>query len=219
MFGHGDQRVDAVVVLRAIHVEPQRFAIGREGMAVGAGRDPFHHHAAVGLVEVAQPPFDQPDGLGRQRRDYAFVALIGHQRHIAIEDRRAGRVSGSFDVSPVRWRPAAPGHRRRKPLIAMVAGDSTDRFLMACPECGIGRPGMRGGLLRGQLGRLVVGRNRFRIDLANAHRLRRPTSHGCRERRPETRCRSSTRRHRPRYRARERWVGVISGGNQEPSAG
>ena len=58
-FCDGGQRVQALVVLRTVHVKAQRLAVGRERVAVGAGVQIGHHDVAGGLGHVADTPGDQ----------------------------------------------------------------------------------------------------------------------------------------------------------------
>ena len=143
-------------------------------MAVGAGLDLLHDHAAARLVEIAQSPLDQANRLGGQGLDHTFGALVGHQRHVAIEDGGPGWVSGSLNSY------LAARHRLFRVLVAKALakandGDGRRRFdgtsLYRRPRLGIRRPCMRGGLLRGQLGKFVVVRNSFRIDFPDLHPL------------------------------------------------
>ena len=51
-----DQRVEALVVLRPVHVHAHGLAVERKGMAIGAGGHVGQHHAAARFGDVAQSP-------------------------------------------------------------------------------------------------------------------------------------------------------------------
>ena len=164
---HGDQGVQALVVLRAVDVHAQRLAVAREGVAVGAGVDAVHQQTAAGSPTSRRRQAISGIALGGQRLDHALLGLRRHQRHVAIEDRRAHRIGGGPD-----------GHltlRDRTPRAIRVAGDSQGRdgsrraLLDSAPRLGVRAPGTRGCLLRRQLGRLVSGRDAAWINRAEAH--------------------------------------------------
>ena len=60
----GGDGIQALVVLRAVEVDSHGFAVGGEGMAVGAGVHAFEHHLAARFGDIAQPPGDQRYGRG-----------------------------------------------------------------------------------------------------------------------------------------------------------
>ena len=132
--------------------------------------DAFHQQMAAALPDVSQSPGNQRDRAGRQRLDHALLRLCGHQRNISIEDRRAHWIGG---------RPYAHlSARHRTPRIALhVPGDpqGSCRRHRALPDRAprllVRPPGTRRRLFRGQLGRLIGGRNAPRIDRPHPHTL------------------------------------------------
>ena len=161
----GGERVHALVVLRAVHVHAHGLAVAREGVAIGAGVHALDHHAAAGLADIAQAPGDQGNRGRRERLDDALLGLGGHQRHVAIEDRRAHRVGRRLDAD------LAGGHLLALELASDFHRDGGgDRApLDLAPEVDGRTPGARGGLFGRELGRLIGGGEAARVDLADLH--------------------------------------------------
>ena len=139
-----DDGVQALVVQRPIHVQAQGLAVGRKGMAVGAGVQSFHQQATLLFGDVAQPPGDQRNGLRGQRLDHAFLVLGRHERHVPIEDGRPNRILRGSDGDL-----SARGHVIRTG--AMPGDDDRGGALHRVlfegdPRCKVRRPGMRSSL-------------------------------------------------------------------------
>ena len=64
-------------------------------MAIEAGRHISEDSVALRIADVAKPPVDQVNGIGRQWLHSAVGIGRGHERHIAIEDGGAHWVSRS----------------------------------------------------------------------------------------------------------------------------
>jgi hypothetical protein len=161
------QSVNPLVVLRAVDVQPQRFSIGRKGMAVGAGGEVFHHDLALGLSNTAQPPLDEADGAFGQRADHASLADAWDQRYVAIEDRRAHGIFRGLEV----------GLALRDRLGCALIRESADRqrgwpphrlSLDRRPRFGIRLPRMGRSLGRSQPRKFVLRRDALRVDFADA---------------------------------------------------
>ena len=162
------ERVEALVVLRAVEVHAERLAVARERVAVGAGVHAGEQHAARGLAtrcaaaRRSAGPCSVASGLMTP-----FFARRRHERHVAVEDRRADRVLRGADAHLARARrrvrPArgsTPRERDRR------RGRRPSGALIAAHVAGVRLPGARRGLLRRQLRQLVRLADRARVDLA-----------------------------------------------------
>ena len=175
----GGQDVEPFVVGGAVQVHPQSLAVAGKGMAVGAGMNSRKKHTAAGVADIAQPPGDQWDGVGSQRFDYPLLKFGGHERHIAVEDRRPHRVLGGLEhhVAARNGRRGAGAYSsRNRHGCRMLTGVLLHRV----PGDVIGLPSPCRSLLGCQLRQLVRIRDTTRIDFADAHPLARRFQPDCR---------------------------------------
>ena len=91
--GDGRHRVAALVAAGPVHVHGERLAVGGEGVAVGAAGHAGQEQAAVLVADVLESPADERHGVGTQGLDAALGAARGHERNVAVEDRRADRIA------------------------------------------------------------------------------------------------------------------------------
>ena len=95
---HFGQRVEPLVVLRAVHIHAHGLSVARKGMAIGAGMHVLKHNAAAGLGNIAQAPLDERDCARIERFDDAFSRIRGHQGDVAIENWSAQRIYGCLNL-------------------------------------------------------------------------------------------------------------------------
>jgi hypothetical protein len=137
-------------------------------VAVGAGVQVVHHDVAFRLGDVANPPVDEVKQRGGERLNNALAAFGRHERNIAIEDLPVDRVRGGGESDAALGYAAAGGVESGDgDLGRMLEGVLFDEG----PGVGVGLPGVRGGLFRGECGQLVGGGDAARVDLANFHSL------------------------------------------------
>ena len=211
--------VQALVVPGAVDVHSHGLAVPRHRVAVRAGVEARHHHAALRLGHVAQPPGDERHELRVQGLDDALLPLGGHQRNVPVEDGRADGVGRGPDRD-------LPARHGAPPRLVAVAGDREDRVLPGralldrLPGRGVRSPGVRRGLLGRQPGRLVRRPHGPRVDLPDLRRLTPRRRVQGRRRRLR---RSSRRRSTPGRAGWRRATGTSGGGNSggktEPSRG
>ena len=165
-----DDRVQPLVVLRAVYVQADGFAVGGKRMAVRAGRETRDQGPAPGRADVLQPPSDELGRGLRQGLDHAPLPLHHNQRHIAIENRRADRIRRRLQRDL--------GARGLLLLLLVeVAGDGhrggrLHRVLLdRRPDLFIRLPGVCRGLLWRQFGPDAAGVETALVDRADAHAL------------------------------------------------
>ena len=138
------QGVEPFVISRAVHIDSQRLAISREGVAVPADGQACHHRPALPLVHVAKLPLDLGErGVG-QRFDHPALLAFRRwrdQRNVPEEQGSSDRIFRGLNRDP----------RLRKRLLVFLVGESAydygrgsayRRFLDLFPHARIGPPGV-----------------------------------------------------------------------------